>query len=29
MKFKRWGQKTVERENWGSVIKEAKDLRVP
>ena len=28
-KFKRWQQKAVKREEWASVIKEAKDLRGP
>jgi len=29
MKFKRWRQKAVDREEWASVIKEAKAVRGP
>jgi hypothetical protein len=29
MKVKRWRQKAVDREEWASVIKEAKALREP
>jgi hypothetical protein len=29
MKVKRWRQKAVDREEWASVIREAKDLRGP
>ena len=29
MKVRRWLQKTVDREEWASVIKEDKALRVP
>jgi hypothetical protein len=29
MKVKRWRQKVVDREEWGSVLKEAKALRRP
>jgi hypothetical protein len=29
MKFKRWQQKALDREEWASVIKEAKALREP
>jgi len=29
MKVRRWLQKTVDREEWASVIKEGKALRVP
>jgi len=29
MKVKRWRQKAVDREEWASVIKEAKVLRGP
>ena len=29
MKFKKWRQKTVDREEWASVIKETKAVRVP
>jgi len=29
MKFKRWRQKAVDREEWASEIKDAKALREP